>query len=174
MDELLVKPVELAQIQKVLANWLEAAPSAAAFPAPTATPVSEAGPSPAQQASAASALDVRVLAALVGDEPAVIKDFLQEFASSAQSIAVELLAACSAGNAPQVAAQAHKLSASSRAVGAMGLGALCAALEAAAKAGQLDALPALAQRFRAELAAVETALTALLEDNQPPALVLTA
>jgi PAS domain S-box-containing protein len=49
MDELLVKPVELAQIQKVLAKWPAQALGAAALPAAIARPTTESGPGQAQQ-----------------------------------------------------------------------------------------------------------------------------
>ena len=150
MDELLVKPTDLEQLKAMLAKWLPAAaslpleqsPQAAVSPAPTL-----------------AALDVSVLAALVGDDPAVIRDFLLDFRASATSIAAELAAACTAGDAAQAQALAHKLKSAARAVGALALGELCAEIEQAGRSG--GTLAPLLVRFEREMAAVEAYLDAL-------------
>ncbi|MCX7168433.1 MAG: ATP-binding protein, partial [Rhodocyclales bacterium] len=150
MDELLVKPADLVQLKAVLRKWLPTGVAgsvdtlAAVSPAPTLVPV-----------------DVSVLAALVGDDPATIREFLLDFRTSATSIAAELSAACAAGAAAQAEALAHKLKSSARAVGALALGELCAELEAAGKTGQAAALSGVWPRFEAEMAAVDTTLADL-------------
>jgi PAS domain S-box-containing protein len=149
MDELLVKPAELVQLKQVLAKWLPAVavpdlrgePAVAVPPAPTVT-----------------TLDVGVLRTLVGDDPATIAEFLQDFRHSAASIAAELTTAWNAGDLASVGAAAHKLKSSSRAVGALALGELCARLEAAGKAGDGPAITARVPEFVAGLAAVITAI----------------
>ena len=100
-------------------------------------------------------LDVNVLKALVGDDPAVIREFLGDFRLSAAKTAAELKAACDGGQARQAGALAHKLKSSARLVGALALGELCAAMERAGKAGDMDALVALLPEFGRELARVE-------------------
>ncbi|MCX7150444.1 MAG: ATP-binding protein [Rhodocyclales bacterium] len=150
MDELLVKPADLVQLKTVLAKWLSAGmvgsveTPTAVSPAPTVVPV-----------------DVSVLAALVGDDPAVIREFLLDFRASAATIAAELAAACSAGQAAQAEALAHKLKSSARAVGALALGELCAEMETAGKTGQAAALSGVWPRFEAEMAAVDATLADL-------------
>ncbi|MDO8707033.1 MAG: Hpt domain-containing protein, partial [Sulfuricaulis sp.] len=52
-------------------------------------------------------------------------------------------------------AHAHKLKSSSRSVGALALGELCAAMEKAGKDGDTAALAALLPQFEQELAGVE-------------------
>ena len=113
MDELLVKPVSLNQLEEVLARWLPgAAADSAATNATSAVP-----PAPTF-----ASLDVSVLAALVGDDPATLREFLLDFRASAATIAAELSAACAAGDAARAGALAHKLKSSARSVGALALG----------------------------------------------------
>ena len=101
-----------------------------------------------------------MLAALVGDEPAMLREFLHDFGLSAKAIGAELLTACAAGDIARVSAQAHKLKSSASAMGAMALSALCDELEVA----ELGALRALAQRFKAKMATVDAAMIELSAD----------
>ncbi|MDO8960404.1 MAG: ATP-binding protein, partial [Rhodocyclaceae bacterium] len=151
MDELLVKPADLAQLKQVLAKWLlivaEARPEHPLAPAP--------------QAGSPPAVDVSVLAAQVGDDPATLREFLLDFRASAVGIAAELAAAIAAGDAPRVGALAHKLKSSARAVGALALGEICAELEKAGKVGRVGALAGMMAKLDAEMAAVDAALAEL-------------
>ncbi len=176
MDDYLAKPTPLAELKAMLAKWLPTA--SAVSPAPTFA-MKHGPPSPqplpreggraggegAPGVASSATLDVSVLAALVGDGPAVIREFLLDFRGSAATIAAELSAACAAGDAAQVGALAHKLKSSARAVGALALGDRCAELEAAGKANENDVLGALHARFAAEKAEVDAALSAWTADN---------
>ncbi|MDP3036636.1 MAG: Hpt domain-containing protein [Rhodocyclaceae bacterium] len=102
-----------------------------------------------------------MLAALIGDDPAMLREFLRDFRASATTIAAELSAACTAGDAAQAGALAHKLKSAALAVGALTLGEICAELEAAGKAGQSAALADMMLRFNAEMARVAGALEKL-------------
>jgi PAS domain S-box-containing protein len=171
MDELLVKPVALTRLKQVLAKWL---PQSAVPPAPTViadsirNPDSDLPGCRIESGMTTAAVDVSVLAALVGDDPATIGEFLTDFRASATGIAAEISAACAAGDAAQAVVLAHKLKSSARSVGALALGELCAELEAAGKAGQSAALPDLWQRFAAEMAAVDAALDGLTAQADAP------
>jgi HPt (histidine-containing phosphotransfer) domain-containing protein len=114
-------------------------------------------PSVAEKPSPSSAppVDVNVLKALIGDDEAMIREFLHDFRLSATKIAAELRAACAAGQAAAAGALAHKLKSSSRSVGALALGELCAAMEKAGKGGDAETLAALLPKFEQELAGVE-------------------
>ena len=151
MDDYMTKPVQLATLSAMLAKWL---------PAP-ATPTPDL-PAPAMPGPArpALAVDVRVLAALVGDEPAVIDEFLLDFRVSAGEAAPRMRAACLALQCTAVEALAHKLKSSARAVGALDLGELCEQLESAAQAGRTDTLVVLWPRVELEFAAVDEFLEA--------------
>ena len=98
---------------------------------------------------------MNVLKALIGDDGAMIREFLHDFRLSAAKIAAELRAACAANQTEAAGALAHKLKSSSRSVGALALGELCAALEQAGKGGDTSALALLLPKFEQELAGVE-------------------
>ncbi len=152
MDDYLSKPARLADLKIMLKKWLPAAavdagadsPDAQATTTPPAVPV-----------------DVSVLVGLVGNDPPVIHELLQDFRVSAAKTAAELQAACAAGQATAAGAAAHKLKSSALSVGALALGELCAAIEQAGKTGQVDVLTALLSRFETELAVVDEYLESL-------------
>ena len=146
MDDYLSKPVQLVHLKAMLEKWLPAAKSGTdTAAASTLSDISVTMEGP---------VDVHVLEALVGDDPAVISEFLRDFRASSAKIAVELRVAYQAGQTAAVGAAAHKLKSSARSVGALALGELCAQMEQAGKAGDTTALMALLPRFEAELAAV--------------------
>ena len=122
------------------------------------------GPAPDRDPGSAmttAPVDVGVLKALVGDDPAVIRELLHDFRLSAAERAAELRSACAAGQATATGAAAHKLKSSARSVGALALGELCDAMEQAGKTGQVEALTVLLPRFEAEMAAVNEYLGSL-------------
>jgi CheY-like chemotaxis protein/HPt (histidine-containing phosphotransfer) domain-containing protein len=147
MDDYLSKPATLAQLTTMLERWLP--------------------PSPPQLAQAP--LDVNVLEALVGTDPHIVREFLQAFASGVPGMAAAIVAALTANEAQSAAASAHKLKSSAHAVGALQLGDICAAIEAAGKAGEFTLFPGLLEQFRAELALVHEFLRATLPDAMPAA-----
>ena len=150
MDDYRSKPSPLAELKAVLEKWLPVTESAvlastlSGLPAPAAPPATVAAP-----------VDVNVLKGLVGDDPALVHEFLHDFRNSAAQIALEMRAACATGQTKAAAAAAHKLKSSALAVGALALGELCAAMEAEGKAGDKEALSVLLPRFEAEMAGVE-------------------
>ncbi|MCX7184950.1 MAG: PAS domain S-box protein [Nitrosospira sp.] len=154
MDDYLSKPVQLAHLKVMLEKWLPAAKSG------TETVVAGIG-AEVSSATMAGPVDVRVLEALVGNDPVVISEFLRDFRTSSEKIATELRAAYQAGQTAVVGAAAHKLKSSSRSVGALALGELCAQIERAGKAGDTTALAALLPRFETELAAVDKYIAVL-------------
>jgi CheY-like chemotaxis protein/HPt (histidine-containing phosphotransfer) domain-containing protein len=113
---------------------------------------------------AVAAIDLGLLERLVGTDPAVVLDFLKSFRIGAAKQAPALKEACDAGQLVQAVWQAHKLRSSAYTVGARSLGALCAEMETAGKAGCRQDLDVLMPRFQEELAAVFAFVDAL----QPP------
>jgi two-component system sensor histidine kinase EvgS len=153
MDDYLTKPTSLVELEMMLQKWLpnRAPPTdSIAIEKRTTPPTTNKGP-----------VDVSVLAALIGDDPALLHEFLTNFHASAGAISIELNAAFAAAKNSHVGELAHKLKSSARAVGALTLGELCAELESAAKAGDGPALDVLQVRFAAEMQAVEFALKTL-------------
>ena len=127
MDDYLSKPLQLAALKGALEKWL---------PAP-------------------AAVNIGVLEQLIGDDAEVIAEFLLAFRASLLQLGGLLVAAQDDGKREVVAGYAHQIKSSARSVGAMGLGELCARLEAAGNAGDSLALAALLPGFVAEAAAVD-------------------
>jgi PAS domain S-box-containing protein len=154
MDDYLSKPVQLVQLKAMLKKWQPVMHSDPIAQAPTdadgrvVTPLTEAP----------DAVDIKVLAGLIGNEPAVIREFMNDFSSSSTQITDELRTTFAAGDTRATGALAHKLKSSARAVGAMALGELCAAMEQAGKANDAASLVLLLPRFEAELLRVNTFL----------------
>jgi PAS domain S-box-containing protein len=127
MDDYLIKPLQLADLKKVLERWL---------PAPAAL------------------VDVDILEGLVGNDPAVINEFLQAFSASLAHLGALLLAVQGDQAPARVAGYAHQLKSSARSVGAMALGEVCERMETAGNAGDSMALALLLPGFEREAAAV--------------------
>jgi PAS domain S-box-containing protein len=153
MDGYLTKPLQLARLQAVLDSHfpVEVSPNAG-------TPAAAAAPEPAHE----QAVDIEVLKGIVGDDPEIVRELLSDYQQSVGRLADELRAHCKAGRGREAGAIAHKLKSSSRSVGALTLGDLCAELENAGKAGDLALLANWAKQFDAALAAVEQSLDQLL------------
>ena len=154
MDDYLSKPVQLLHLKAMLKKWQPVVHSAPYVPprADTETQVN----TPVTKAP--DAVDIKVLAALIGDETAVIREFLTDFTSSAAQIADALRTAFVSGDTRATGALAHKLKSSARAVGAVALGELCAAMEQAGKTDDAATLGLLQPQFEDELLRVNTFL----------------
>jgi CheY-like chemotaxis protein/HPt (histidine-containing phosphotransfer) domain-containing protein len=175
MDDYLSKPVQLVNLKAMINKWL---PAVNSDPIAAETTSVEASPTPSREVTPPSTgsggcptkssmgrtdlagvpVDVNVLKALVGDDEAMIREFLHDFRLSAAKIGVELRTACAAGQATDAGAHAHKLKSSARSVGALALGELCAEMEKAGKGGDMEELAVLLPRFEQELAKVESYL----------------
>ncbi|MGA9992529.1 MAG: ATP-binding protein, partial [Thiobacillaceae bacterium] len=153
MDEYLTKPVPLGRLGEALQRWLPRKDTPPLAAAPQAQPV---------RPQTGAAMDVAVLKALVGDDEEIVRELLSDYLVSARRLAVELRAACSAGDTRQVGAIAHKLKSSSRSVGALPLGELCAELESAGKAGDKQGVEKDRLRFETALAEVDASIGEIL------------
>jgi CheY-like chemotaxis protein/HPt (histidine-containing phosphotransfer) domain-containing protein len=150
MDDYLTKPLQLEVLRKTLERWLCSSD-------PPSAPAADPVPAPAT-----AMLDIGVLKAHVGDDPAILRDLLGHFLSNAKLQAAELRSACAGGDATQAAAIAHKLKSSSRSVGALALGELCAEIEQTGRAGHCDALARRIPSFDTALSQVEAEINGLL------------
>ncbi len=144
MDGYVTKPVRLEDLQAALEKWL-----------PAATELRLAIPMSTASGAKSGPVNVSVLKTFVGEDAAVIQEFLQDFRASASKAAVELRRACQVGAAAEAGAVAHKLKAAARSVGALALGDLCAELEGAGKTGDTEAMGTLWPRLEAEMTAVD-------------------
>ena len=159
MDDYMTKPVQLANLKAMLHKWLPAASSSVPLPAPSSAAGSTSTASPPAAAAPTNAantltVDVSVLKALVGDEPQMIGELLQEFRVSLDQSRALMNTACQSLQTAEVEALAHKLKSSARSVGALALGELCAQMEDAGCQGQHDIVADLWPKFEAEAAAV--------------------
>jgi PAS domain S-box-containing protein len=143
MDDYLSKPVQLAQLRAMLKKWQPIVHS-----------------EPIQKVDMAKVVDVQVLAALIGEDEATLREFLNDFRTSATQIAHDLRTACRAGDAAATGALAHKLKSSARSVGALALGDVCNAMEQAGKVGNAIELAVLLPQFELALASVDAFLLA--------------
>ncbi|MCG5074133.1 PAS domain S-box protein [Paraburkholderia sp. RG36] len=156
MDAYLTKPLRLDQLKAVLDQHL-------AEPEPPVTPdmtISQ------QVARSSSAVDLTVLHSVVGDDPDVARELLEDYLASIQRLSVELREHCVAGRGRDASAVAHKLKSSSRSVGALGLGELCARLEDMGKTADAARLRAWVAEFEVMVDAVQSEITRLLEPDQ--------
>lgn len=160
MDDYLSKPVQLVHLKTMLKKWQPVVLSGPFEPQGDASKAEP--PSPLADPPPA-AVDVKVLAALVGDDPAVLGEFLNDFQGSANKIATELRMADTAHDLQAAGALAHKLKSAARSVGAAALGELCAEMEKAGKANDADTLASLLPRFELEMVRVNACLLALKE-----------
>jgi HPt (histidine-containing phosphotransfer) domain-containing protein len=157
MDEYLTKPLELRQLQAALSRWLPAGVAPDTAPGPLG--------SPAQQTQggvdgAAHAVDVAVLKDLIGDDPQLVRRFLTEFRAQAGRLAAELKAT---DDKRQIGEIAHKLKSTSRSVGALALGDLCAELENACRTDSREGIEHGVTEFEAAMLAVDTEIGELLD-----------
>ncbi len=150
MNDYLSKPVQLDQLKTTLEKWLQA---------PVHKPVALDKQPSASQSS--NPVDVSILEALVGNDPAIIREFLHDFRVNASEISEQLCVACKENQFDKIKVAAHKLKSSARSVGAVGLGEWCAKLEQAAKESDQEELSSLLPHFEAEMVAVDAYLTTL-------------
>ncbi len=85
--------------------------------------------------------------------------------ASARQQAADIVASCDTDDSRRIGAIAHKLKASSRSVGALALGDLCAELENASRAGGKAELADGAVRFESPMREVEACTTAVLAES---------
>ncbi|WP_164844411.1 PAS domain S-box protein [Azoarcus sp. DN11] len=154
MDGYLTKPVLLDTLSATIRQWL---PDGEVPPA-AGPPVQRVGLEPTGDLPL---LDLSTLAKLVGEEETVIREFLQEFAESARGHMATMEDADARGELHVIAATAHMLKSSARAVGALLLGDVCAALEEHAKQGDRTLI---AKQMARLTASFEATMARVIED----------
>ena len=160
MDDYLTKPAQLEDLRSVLEKYLSSSKPIVHTESATQPPILAH-----EVDSVMVPVDVHVLEGLVGNDPEMIKEMLQDYRASAEKTAVELRAAYQAGQWVTVGSLAHKLKSSSRSVGALALGELCAKMEQAGKSNDAKVLAELLPCFDTEMAKVETYLASLYEKD---------
>ena len=147
MDGYLTKPLRLAQLKAAIDAWLRPAPAG-----PGVEVVVEAA------SFASPAVDLSVLADLLGDDPQVMRNVLASFRTSTKSSALAMAKAHASGVVQGMSDVAHKLKSTARAIGAVRLGQICADIEEAARTPHSALLDPLVADFEVELRAVHAFL----------------
>ncbi|MGE4221672.1 MAG: response regulator, partial [Alphaproteobacteria bacterium] len=133
MDGYLAKPIEMARLREMLQRWMPAASDTDSAEPPASSPPST---------DAAAVLDPNALREMFGDDEQTIREILKEFPEPSEAIVAELLQAHAARDADGIAAAAHKLKSSARAIGASSLAELCVVLEACGRSADWATLDA--------------------------------
>ncbi len=141
MDGYLTKPAPMERFREMLNKWL---PAVKNHVGPIESPAHVEGQ---MDVCAPSVLDTAVLTGLVGDDPALIDEFLADYLGTISKAAAEIQVAFSEGDWRTVAFITHKLKSSSRSIGAMTLGDCCEKLENAGKVDDGNAVMALMPEF---------------------------
>jgi signal transduction histidine kinase/CheY-like chemotaxis protein/HPt (histidine-containing phosphotransfer) domain-containing protein len=129
IDICLSKPIELRRLGAALERFL---------PHGYAANSEFAAATRALDSNRQAWLDPSTLEAFVGNEDAVVADFLNDFARSLVRLQSDLRKALEHGNTRQIGSLAHRLMSTSRSMGALALGDMCAELESAVRTGGED------------------------------------
>lgn len=125
MDELLIKPVNMAQLRKALAKWLSISETS-----------NRPSPHDAEKGRIAAPIDYAELKKIVPDSATQIQ-VLRDFQSHFRADHAKLLERLEQDNQADVERMAHRMKGSSRMVGAKGLANVCAIIEQAARNGDM-------------------------------------
>lgn len=149
MDELLVKPANLAQLKKTLAKWLSISESDDGLSAQP--PQNEAGEQSAP-------IDYSVLNVIVADGKAQLR-LLKDFLSHIRTDQAKLSEMIAQGDSASVESTAHRMKGSSRMVGATYLAKACEAIEHAARNDNIAQANTARLAFNEALGQLEAFLT---------------
>ena len=156
MDDYMTKPVQLDALKRMLERWLPAA-AADSFMAASAADGTPA-PGPHRAPAALAVFDPTILKRLVGDDPAIIAELLDDF-GQALVVGSQDLARTGADEGWAEAGEiAHRLKSSARSVGALALGDCCDRIEQAVEAGDIAAIGAAMLAFHVARLAVSAVL----------------
>ena len=167
MDDYLSKPVQLEDLRTTLEKYIHHGQSGSgsvppaeplAAPKPQLQPETQIVAQDDATPSAEIPVDIHVLEGFVGDDPEIIAEMLQDYRTNTTQTAAQLRTAYQDADLTTAGSIAHKLKSSSRSVGALQLGELCAAMELAGKNNDQAALEELMPQFEAELSRVEAFL----------------
>jgi CheY-like chemotaxis protein/HPt (histidine-containing phosphotransfer) domain-containing protein len=160
-DAYLTKPLQLSVLSATLDEWI-----------PQVRSQDQA--SYMQAASAASgsapAIDLQVLRGIIGDDEALLREFLGDYLTSSENQVAELHELLGGADYRRIATYAHRHKGAARAIGATRLGDVCAELENAARADDRSLLVEIAAQFERRAAEVSAEIEALLQSASEPGL----
>ena len=152
-DDYLTKPISLTALQSVLEKWMPANTSHAPAQGHKADDRRDDLPP----------LDLDVMREIVGAEEATLGELLVDYRASLLETRDIMRQACDAGNFTELAAAAHRLKSSSRSVGALPMGDLCAEIENVVKTANCDAVAPLMHALESTLPVLLDAIGAALK-----------
>lgn len=159
MDDYLTKPIALKDLEEKISDWAKQARIA----------IEENsehygfGDEIDQSMDGLPPLNVDVLKKLVGDKEELILRLLTTYQESLATACKKLLSAYDANDWDEIHSTAHTLKSSSRSVGALPLGELCATLEDAGRGGNVAMIAAAMARLEDAAGEVQVALQDWLE-----------
>jgi PAS domain S-box-containing protein len=152
IDDHLTKPISLAALQSVLEKWM-----------PTkASPVPAQGHKKHDQGDIPPPLDLDAMREIVGSDEATLGELLVDYRVSLVETCDTMRRASDAGHFSELAAAAHRLKSSSRSVGALPMGDLCAEIENVVKTANCDAVVLLMRTLESTLPILLDAIGAAL------------
>lgn len=164
MDDYLSKPVQLEDLRAMLEKYISLAQTDSKEKVRSEREVAASSAMPPAKAADSAAevpVNVHILEEFVGNDPEIIKEMLHDYRINAAQTAAELRAAYQNDQITNVGLIAHKLKSSSRSVGALKLGEICAEMEQAGKNNDKESLEALLIQFDTAINEVETYLDKL-------------
>ncbi len=131
MNDYLSKPLQLENLKKVLDKWLPLVPEVEEKTEKKALTTKEklVEENIITIGKGESPIDMSVLSTMIGDDPEMIAELLQDFRGNTAKLSDELQAAYEAEQYEQMKVVAHKLKSSARYVGALKLGDICDQIE---------------------------------------------
>lgn len=162
MDDYLSKPVQLQPLGTLLQRWI----SLDGLVQVASEPVAAAVVLPVLHLAV---YDDQALSLLVGDDPEMLAEFRQRFMLSALSTMEDMRKATARADFAEVVALAHRLTSSSRAMGAMVLAACCHQVERAGARCSPAVMHALMVQMEDALAQVMARLSASQHEPSPAA-----
>lgn len=155
IDEHLTKPIRLSHLREALERWLPTQRSNVTGPAPP----------PVERNDTRPPVDPDVLRELTGGDEAVMRELLGDYLAVLGTQGEALRQAIAVPDLREVGRIAHKLKSSSRAIGATGLGDLCADLDDASTQGDSQSVANTLGRLVETVAAVRSGIFALLSEQ---------
>ncbi len=151
MDDYLCKPVQLLKLQTTIEHWLSGAGASAAAPAVDPAPPPPSPPPASPAADATPPVDTASMAAICGDDPALIREMLGDFVTVSRKICEDLARAVEQRLPPPVRHCAHNLKGSSRTAGARPLADAARRLEVASDSADWSEVVSLAEAVQMEM-----------------------